>query len=650
MLPVFAVGDAPGVAPDDAVPSPANYPEAFSVGAADANDEPLPSSFHGTAACGTSPRAAPRLVAPGADITSAGRGTRLESRTGTDAAAPHAAGAAALLRSAFPDLTVERMDEILQRSAKDFVPGPDPPYRPGRLDAFTAVTFEDARFISRVAPAGTRVTGEVLRSVSVTMRNSGVTTWQRGVHALAPVNPDLPTFGVTRVDLPVAEVPPGAEVVFTFDITMPQVPNLAPGYNFQWQMVHEGVGFFGDPTPSVNVPVRGINEASLVNQNPPPQLMPGECTPVSVAFQNMGTNAWTKAQNPQDNTTWGLNRVDLAPGEVVPPGGVKTFGFTACAPPIQGDYDFQWRMVQDGVEWFGQFSPNVVVTVTGNDNATSCGSSGVPAELRVGQPADVTICLQNTGTNAWIGGYCLVAMQPGFWGPSSVCLGPGEAVVQNQARNFSFRITAPNRPGRWDFGFQLDRGDGHRFGSFATTIAIPLDFQANSCFSSTQGACSWFFRHYDPAGLGWPKMTFAGDHWQGPGPNQQIRANTASPGDQPVARFWKSAFASNVRISGEVHDLDGSCGDGVHFFLRKNKGPRNLIWDTIVNNGDAAPHSFSFEKWVDVNDTIRLIVQKRSTTGCDTTFFDPLIQVLPSDAVGAIPGAQAIIDPLVEPD
>src|SRR5207302_8836773 len=83
------------------------------------------------------------------------------------------------------------------------------------------------------------------------------------------------------------------------------------------------------------------------------------------------------------------------------------------------------------------------------------------------------------------------------------------------------------------------------------TIAIPLDFQANSCFSSTQGACSWFFRHYDPAGLGWPKMTFAGDHWQGPGPNQQIRANSASPGDQPVARFWKSAFASNVRISGE---------------------------------------------------------------------------------------------------
>jgi len=240
ILPVFAVGNDPtGVAPADAVPSPANYPEAFSVGATNAIDEPVASSFHGTAACGGPGRPAPRLLAPGINITSAARrGLSLEIRSGTDVAAPHVAGAAALLRSASPDLSVDRIDEVLERSAQGFMPGP--PHRPGLLDALAAVTFEDARFVNQQPPVGTQLTGDQV-GVTVVMRNSGVTTWQRGVHRLAPV-PNSPTWGISRVDFPtsVSEVRPGdPPVAFTFNVTVPQVPNLSPGYRFQWQMVHE---------------------------------------------------------------------------------------------------------------------------------------------------------------------------------------------------------------------------------------------------------------------------------------------------------------------------------------------------------------------------------------------------------------------------
>jgi hypothetical protein len=47
----------------------------------------------------------------------------------------------------------------------------------------------------------------------------------------------------------------------------------------------------------------------------------------------------------------------VAPGEQV------TFNFTATAPSNPGTYDFQWQMLQEDVEWFGDLTPNVRVNV-----------------------------------------------------------------------------------------------------------------------------------------------------------------------------------------------------------------------------------------------------------------------------------------------
>jgi len=46
----------------------------------------------------------------------------------------------------------------------------------------------------------------------------------------------------------------------------------------------------------------------------------------------------------------------------VPPGAQVTINFTVSAPGV-GKHNFQWRMVQEGVEWFGATTPNVQVTV-----------------------------------------------------------------------------------------------------------------------------------------------------------------------------------------------------------------------------------------------------------------------------------------------
>ncbi len=116
------------------------------------------------------------------------------------------------------------------------------------------------------------------------------------------------------------------------------------------------------------------DNAQFVSQSGPPSTMNlGQQASVSVTMKNTGTTVWTPSsqnpynpfrlgsQNPQDNTNWGFNRVDL--GGAVAPGSQYTFSFTITAPSTSGVYNFQWRMVQDGVTWFGDFSPNIQVTV-----------------------------------------------------------------------------------------------------------------------------------------------------------------------------------------------------------------------------------------------------------------------------------------------
>jgi len=111
--------------------------------------------------------------------------------------------------------------------------------------------------------------------------------------------------------------------------------------------------------------------STVVAQSVPAYMDAGLSYLVSVTMQNNGSNTWTQAdnyhlgsQNPQDNFTWGLNRVDLPAS--VPPGGQVTFSFYVTAPYNAGTYNFQWRMVQDGVEWFGDFTPNTQISVFAN--------------------------------------------------------------------------------------------------------------------------------------------------------------------------------------------------------------------------------------------------------------------------------------------
>ena len=117
------------------------------------------------------------------------------------------------------------------------------------------------------------------------------------------------------------------------------------------------------------LPAHAADNAAWVSDNVPEEMFTGEIRSVSVTMQNTGTTTWTAAggyklgtQNPQDNTLWtGSTRVYLAAGESIAPGQTKTFTFNITAPSTNGSYNFQWRMVHEGIAWFGNSSwPRVI--------------------------------------------------------------------------------------------------------------------------------------------------------------------------------------------------------------------------------------------------------------------------------------------------
>ncbi len=134
---VFAAGNDPTV---DSVP--ANYPETFAVGSVNSSWNVSSFSARGPSSCDLG--VFPNVVAPGEGVMTSGLTygvftDQLAFVNGTSFAAPHVAGAMALLRSAKPDLTVDEMQNLLQTTARDLgTAGSDNSYGYGLLDVATA--------------------------------------------------------------------------------------------------------------------------------------------------------------------------------------------------------------------------------------------------------------------------------------------------------------------------------------------------------------------------------------------------------------------------------------------------------------------------------------------------------------------------------
>jgi hypothetical protein len=147
----------------------------------------------------------------------------------------------------------------------------------------------NAAFVRQSVPA-TMVTGQSY-GVSVTMRNTGTSTWipsGSNRFRLGSQNPqDNTVWGSSRRELP-GEVLPGAEVTFEFTVTAP-----SPGtYYFQWRMLQELIAWFGAPSPAVAVNVTPISSLPRLTVSASPSTITiDRPTTVTISSKDASTGA-----------------------------------------------------------------------------------------------------------------------------------------------------------------------------------------------------------------------------------------------------------------------------------------------------------------------------------------------------------------------
>lgn len=232
-----------------------------------------------------------------------------------------------------------------------------------------------------------------------------------------------------------------------------------------------GTGY-GDPLqgPGCLLPLA----AQFIGQTVPSVMLARRDYEVTVTLKNVGSQAWSPvgtscgafrlgSWNPQDNLTWGRNRVDLpAP---VPPGGSVLFSFRVTAPAVAGSYNFQWQMLKECGVTFGQRTPNVPVSVLAAPlRDAQFLSLTFPRTMTPGQIYTLSARVRNTGATAWnpvgqgvCGHFRLGSKNPtdnASWFPSSRTELP--AIVPSGGEvTVSFVQTAPRTPGQYGVHLQM---------------------------------------------------------------------------------------------------------------------------------------------------------------------------------------------------
>jgi len=106
------------------------------------------------------------------------------------------------------------------------------------------------------------------------------------------------------------------------------------------------------------LPLVPVDNSSCVSIVAPASVTANQNFSATVTMLNTGNTTWDPAtnyrlgsQDPRDNSTWGLGRVFL--NSPVTAGNSVAITVNATAPATPGTYAFDWKMLQESVQWFG---------------------------------------------------------------------------------------------------------------------------------------------------------------------------------------------------------------------------------------------------------------------------------------------------------
>ncbi|WP_329890411.1 RHS repeat-associated core domain-containing protein [Stenotrophomonas muris] len=315
--------------------------------------------------------------------------------------------------------------------------------------------FDGAEYVSASWPnsadRGTPFSG------TVTFRNTGNTTWRAGEgYRLGQAEryvSGATKLGIAEVAVP-HDVAPGGTATFAFS-------GVAASENgpttLQWQMNRNGARFGSTSSEQIFETTGRLNRGVMYEQEVPTSMETGRTYRVKLKFTNTGNTTWSASAgyalgswNPNDNVRWGRARVPM-PNDVSPQ-LPAFFEFDVVAPSLPGVYSFQWRLLEEGKEWFGRESDNVQVTVNGPPSKVIGNIDGVTSDGQIRGWACSTGIDSSIDIHAYTGGAAGSGGTIFLTGKADLASEPAVATSCKAGGNHRFSLQMSNEQRRLQAG------------------------------------------------------------------------------------------------------------------------------------------------------------------------------------------------------
>lgn len=171
----------------------------------------------------------------------------------------------------------------------------------------------------------------------------------------------------------------------------------------------------------------------------------------------------------------------------------------------------------------------------------------------------------------------------------------------------------------------------------AETIVPPINITASAGFSTTQGANGWSYSEFNGTSYTPLKYNNSLGYWVGSQPGIIVGSDWQSPQDKESVRAWTSDANRSITISATISDLE-ICknDDGVNVSVYKNN---TQIWSSFLDKGKSI--ALNASTTVSSGDVIYFRVNKKTSSKCDKTLFNPTIKEVQQAPQGYVDNLQA---------